>query len=168
MRKLSDADMIFELGLFYDEAPVQSAPAPPLVPKPPSDRNASVEFMFGPHRIVVDPSFSLEQGFQSVSNRIWRGSLLMASLMHSLPISVVGKDVLELGCGRGLVGLCCAAFGAATSVLTDCDDRPLSVLLRQESSVIRVRFFFFFLFFFFFVFFLFFKTKKGSTFCLGI
>ena len=140
MRKLSDAEMIFQNGLFFDEAPSLAPSVVSAAPKPPSDRNASVEFRFDAAKVVVDPSDE-DHGFQSVSNRIWRGSLLVASLIHSRPIALRGKDELELGCGRGLVGLVCGALGAAKSVLSDCDDRPLKALLRHASDKVQIRHF---------------------------
>lgn len=96
-----------------------------------------------------------------ISALIWRSSLLASSIICGytfIPVldtqcidvsgnrtmftSIFGRsdrhrhwlqgcDVLELGCGRGLVGKVCKKLGAKSVVLTDCDDRALQ-RLRSE------------------------------------
>lgn len=55
--------------------------------------------------------------------------------------SVEGKEVLEVGCGRALIGLLCEQLGARRVVLTDCDDRVLGLLAAHcaDSRVVSVR-----------------------------
>ena len=51
--------------------------------------------------------------------------------MPRLP--VLGKSVLELGCGIGVVGLACARAGASRVLLTDYDDELLRACKRSVS-----------------------------------
>ena len=136
-------------------APIESAP------KVDHRGAASVEFVFGAIRMPMHSNSDEVTKLQGhISALIWRSSLLASSIIcgHT-PIPVLdtipndgsgnhrnfrgifgnsgsnhwlhGRDVLELGCGRALVGKVCQKLGTNRVVLTDCDDRALQ-RLRSE------------------------------------
>ena len=56
---------------------------------------------------------------------VWPAGLAFSRLLAHCPSFVDGKRVLELGAGLGTVGLCAAASGAASVLLSDYDDEVL-------------------------------------------
>lgn len=53
--------------------------------------------------------------------RVWDSSVALARWLHARPAEMRDRDVLELGAGVGLPGLCCAQLGARRVRLTDCE-----------------------------------------------
>ena len=53
--------------------------------------------------------------------RVWDSSVALARWLHARPAETRDRDVLELGAGVGLPGLCCAQLGARRVRLTDCE-----------------------------------------------
>lgn len=95
------------------------------------------KFRFGDLEVVLPPAQEV-----NMAQCVWKGALLTAAFVGgqleeiSAPPTLFasGSEVLEIGCGRGLVGLVAAARGASRVVLTDCDDRVLSLLDRHSST----------------------------------
>ena len=56
---------------------------------------------------------------------VWQASLVLASLLLAEPELVAGRDVLELGCGTGLVVCVARRLGARSVVGTDGDAEAL-------------------------------------------
>lgn len=56
---------------------------------------------------------------------VWPGAALLARVILDRPELVRGRNVLDLGCGAGVVGIACKVAGAATVVANDCD--PVAV-----------------------------------------
>jgi predicted nicotinamide N-methyase len=114
----------------------------------------SVEFCFGSIRMPMHANSDEVTKLQGhISALVWRSSLLASSIIcgctsipkldntgnreifskifgnsDSVQRRLQGCDVLELGCGRALVGKVCSKLGASSVVLTDCDDRALKRL----------------------------------------
>ena len=60
-----------------------------------------------------------EDRSQGTGLNTWDGSIVLAKYLELHPQLVVGKTVLELGSGTGLVGIAASLLGAEVSVLTD-------------------------------------------------
>lgn len=60
-----------------------------------------------------------EQLHGDTGHTIWDGAVAMSKLLEFNSSLVRGKRVLELGAGRGVVGLTAASLGAAHTVMTD-------------------------------------------------
>mmetsp|Transcript_40600 Transcript_40600/g.128633 ORF Transcript_40600/g.128633 Transcript_40600/m.128633 type:complete len:375 (+) Transcript_40600:114-1238(+) len=60
-----------------------------------------------------------EQLHGDTGRSIWDGAIAMAKLLEASPGLVRGRRVLELGTGRGVVGIAAARLGASHTVLTD-------------------------------------------------
>ncbi|KAG5178951.1 putative methyltransferase-domain-containing protein [Tribonema minus] len=61
--------------------------------------------------------------------RLWEGSLLLCNhVIAHFAHAIVGKRVLELGAGCGIVGLTCAKLGAAEVYITDGDAKCLPLI----------------------------------------
>ena len=114
----------------------------------------SVEFCFGSIRMPMHANSDEVTKLQGhISALVWRSSLLASSIIcgctsipkldnagnreifsrifgnsDSVECRLQACDVLELGCGRALVGKVCSKLGASSVVLTDCDDRALGRL----------------------------------------
>lgn len=82
---------------------------------------------------LLESGTTIENG--TTGMRTWSASLLLSQFIISNPEIVVGKRVLELGCGMGLLGAIVAdqqlSFSTSTSTcgsicLTDVDERVLS------------------------------------------
>ena len=73
----------------------------------------------------------------TVGLKVWPGSLSLADfLVNKRPDLVLGKDVIELGCGVGLVGLCVAKYCSPSSVvLTDRESLRPVVQANLESQL---------------------------------
>ena len=113
-------------------------------PSGPSDLKTDVVIRLGEMDTVIPgESFAYSDG--AISGRIWRGSLAVAVYLMQRHQEWFqgGKSVLELGCGRALVGLVLAANGCEKMTLTDCDDRALSSLIKAlpDDTSIDVRHF---------------------------
>ena len=69
-------------------------------------------------RLVVR---GVENSGQGTGLTTWDGAVVLAKYLehHLGPSFLAGKRVLETGAGTGLVGLACAALGAAAVTLTD-------------------------------------------------
>jgi predicted nicotinamide N-methyase len=74
----------------------------------------------------------------TLAQKIWSSSLIASALIsgcltvngeeptpESASTALVGKHVLEIGCGRGLAGIVAGKCGAVRVVHSDCDDRCL-------------------------------------------
>jgi predicted nicotinamide N-methyase len=132
-----EADAIWRQGLFYDEVGHQEDE---LVPSQTSGEAREDSFTFGGVSIQLQRPHDTQTN--SLSAHIWRSSLLLTSFLAGQAVhSLVGKEVLEVGCGRAMVGLFAVAVGAAVVTLTDCDDRALFVLSRIESERLKIRHF---------------------------
>jgi len=57
--------------------------------------------------------------------KVWCGSLGIAELMLAAQDRIMGKHVVELGAGTGILGMLCMRLGAARVCLTDHDERSL-------------------------------------------
>lgn len=70
------------------------------------------------------------------SHRTWEAGLHLACHLKDLEISrhIIGKRVLELGSGTGLLSLLCVSMGAEHVLSTDGDDEALT---RQRKSIQR-------------------------------
>eukprot|EP00391_Amoebophrya_sp_Ameob2_P010909 CAMPEP_0178987960 /NCGR_PEP_ID=MMETSP0795-20121207/3556_1 /TAXON_ID=88552 /ORGANISM="Amoebophrya sp., Strain Ameob2" /LENGTH=585 /DNA_ID=CAMNT_0020679203 /DNA_START=457 /DNA_END=2214 /DNA_ORIENTATION=+ len=89
----------------------------------------------------------------SIATAIWRASMVMAGLLaaagsqqerrgkgeNSTFVDLQNQEVMEIGCGSGLVGLVAGLFGAKEVCFTDCDDRALVRLKEYLAEVQRVR-----------------------------
>ncbi|GAB9472267.1 putative methyltransferase [Globisporangium polare] len=62
---------------------------------------------------------------------VYDAAVLLALYLESHKHDVLGKRVLELGCGPGLVGIAAAHCGAKSVIITDGD--PASVALTQRN-----------------------------------
>lgn len=145
-----EAERLWERGIFDDDEQVDAV----VVEK---DTTQKEEIMCSPSLFAFTDSGGFDgtrgqvhirlpdgEGAGLISGSVWRGSLLCAALLtgdHSgLMMDAIGsKDVLEVGCGRGLVGLLCAQLGARVVVLSDCDDRVLKILLAAQRERTEVR-----------------------------
>lgn len=122
----SDSDFLLGCSLFDDETDEYPSEVPTDVPSP--TPKAPLEFRFG------DTCVSLPLAMHdSISSALWFSSLMgCACLGGDIPecssLQVEGLNVLELGCGRGLLGMAAKAFGAKHVTFTDCDDRALNAL----------------------------------------
>ena len=121
-----------------------------VYPVPPT--SSAVHFSFDKVSVILPPASGC-----NISEQIWKGSLLCAARMAALRTAIaetdapdsplkpmfLDKDVLEIGCGRALVGLLAAQSGARSVTLTDCDDRALEPLQQATAGnpMIRVRHF---------------------------
>jgi predicted nicotinamide N-methyase len=129
-----EAAFLWQNGLFANEEPaVAAAPASPPLEPIAKEKGMDVVFVFGDHRVVCP---RLEEASAHISARVWRGGLLLASFIDShREILTQNATVLEVGCGRGLVGMLAKALaGHLLVMLTDCDDRAL-VVLRPLANV---------------------------------
>jgi predicted nicotinamide N-methyase len=76
----------------------------------------------------------------NMATQVWSSSLVAAALVSGCLVlepdeqngqaqpassALAGKQVLEVGCGRGLAGIVAGQCGADRVVFTDCDDRAL-------------------------------------------
>merc|ERR1712224_355564 len=59
---------------------------------------------------------------------VWPSAELLSQWLMENSEVVIGKDVLEVGAGPGLVGLLAAAMSARRVVLTDCNQEVLQLL----------------------------------------
>jgi hypothetical protein len=98
------------------------------------------EFTLGGHSLVVSTIVELgleqlsrlEQNKDEISGqRAWPGSLLLCSFIIDQQWTVMGKRVLELGCGCGLTSMLAAKLSALRVLATDGDERCLR-RLRQN------------------------------------
>eukprot|EP00435_Cladocopium_sp_Y103_P055723 s1187_g18.t1 len=60
-----------------------------------------------------------QQEFADTGSSIWDGAVALAKVLEQQPFLVRGREVLELGAGRGLSGLAAWALGARKVHLTD-------------------------------------------------
>ena len=122
-----EAVFLWENGLFANEEPVVVAvPDMTVIAR---EKAIDVVFAFGKHRIVCP---CLHEAGAHISARVWRGGLLLASVIESRSSEILleNSSLLEVGCGRGLVGMLAKALGGERleCTLTDCDDRVLLAL----------------------------------------
>jgi len=66
-----------------------------------------------------DPSSDLTPGVNEGGLKVWECSYDLIQYLRSHPEVVVGKRVLELGCGHGLPGIACKLLGAGEVVFQD-------------------------------------------------
>lgn len=85
----------------------------------------SVEVDMDASRLSVGiPGYeSLTEGECETGCVVWDGAVVLARYMCEHVDLVRGKRILELGAGQGLVGIACAALGAASVHLTDLSHR---------------------------------------------
>eukprot|EP00933_Yihiella_yeosuensis_P043771 TRINITY_DN38725_c0_g1_i1.p1 TRINITY_DN38725_c0_g1~~TRINITY_DN38725_c0_g1_i1.p1 ORF type:complete len:326 (+),score=62.09 TRINITY_DN38725_c0_g1_i1:39-1016(+) len=60
-----------------------------------------------------------QQAHGDTGNSIWDGAIALAKALERNPWLVKGREVLEVGAGRGLAGLGASILGARRTVLTD-------------------------------------------------
>lgn len=73
----------------------------------------------------------------SLASSIWPSSLAGAILLHcstTLQKLILGKDILELGCGLGLGGLVAAASECSACIMTDNDEEIINKLQNVIST----------------------------------
>lgn len=61
------------------------------------------------------------KGIEISGQKLWCGSLGVIEYLQSFPDFVVGKTVVELGAGTGVLGMLCERLGASMVTLTDHD-----------------------------------------------
>ncbi|CAE8645320.1 unnamed protein product, partial [Polarella glacialis] len=72
-----------------------------------------------------------QQQHGDTGSSIWDGAIALAKVLESNPWLVQGREVLELGAGRGLAGLSAALLGAKRTILTDL---PYCLEALEEAS----------------------------------
>jgi predicted nicotinamide N-methyase len=70
------------------------------------------------------------RGAQGFASTVWDSSIVVSKLLERQPSLVVGRRVLDLSAGCGLVALAAAKLGAARTVATDLG--PNLPLLRRN------------------------------------
>eukprot|EP00913_Durusdinium_trenchii_P017307 g16276.t1 len=73
------------------------------------------------------------QEHADTGSSIWDGAVALAKVLEVQPFLVRGRQVLELGAGRGLAGLAAWGLGAELVILTD-----LAYTLEKRDCVIRL------------------------------
>jgi predicted nicotinamide N-methyase len=79
--------------------------------------------------------------------KVWCGSLGIAELFLNKREYVIGKQIIELGAGTGILGMLCKRLGAASVHLTDHDPKSLEHMAADcvrnnvEASVTRLDWF---------------------------
>ena len=70
-----------------------------------------------------------------IGSAVWEGTSVLLQHLYSLPSAALrGARVLELGCGVGVVGIACAALGAAAVELTDNKPALLSLVKHNIAA----------------------------------
>ncbi|KAG0355014.1 hypothetical protein BGZ54_001334 [Gamsiella multidivaricata] len=59
--------------------------------------------------------------------RTWEASFWLAEYLIAHPESITGKNVVDIGCGVGFLGIACASLGAKRVVLTDGNTEVLTM-----------------------------------------
>lgn len=67
----------------------------------------------------VEARAPVQQEHADTGRSVWDGALCLAKLLERQPLLVQGRSVLEVGAGRGVVGLSAALLGAKEVAMTD-------------------------------------------------
>lgn len=97
-------------------------------------RDATRWFPIAAKRLRIDQGWKPDgRGGTSIGfgASVYDAAVLLALYLESHKDDVLGKRVIELGCGPGLVGIAAAHCGAKSVVITDGD--PASVALTQRN-----------------------------------
>ncbi len=100
-------------------------------------RNANgIQIMGRRHRIIraLEKSSPRPMVF---GTQVWRSSFTLMDFLETYPV-VPGSQVLEVGCGWGLVGIFCAKRFAADVLVTDVDERVFPYV-RAHATLNDVR-----------------------------
>lgn len=80
------------------------------------------------------------QNFSNVSELIWPSSLIMAEYVLRKELIVVeNRNVVELGCGLGLMGICCLEAGCSYATLTDNSETGLCLARENVKAALPDR-----------------------------
>lgn len=68
------------------------------------------------HRVVIEPNMAFGTGSHETTS-------MCVSLLQKA--DVIGKEVVDIGCGSGILGICALRLGACKCVFVDNDDRAV-------------------------------------------
>jgi predicted nicotinamide N-methyase len=103
------------------------------------DRYAPLSPVPGVEGITIhqtSDAFALWMAWEELTNTMcpvpfwavaWPAAVLLARYVQKNPALVVGKTVLDLGCGSGLASVACARAGARSVIANDIDTEALEV-----------------------------------------
>ncbi|KAG0294533.1 Protein fam86a [Dissophora globulifera] len=109
-------------------------------PKRPEDGGPPLEPCFKSYSLdreckklvtVMEEQTTISSGTTGL--RTWEASFWLAEYFISHPEALKGKNVIDIGCGVGFLGIACALLGAKKVVLTDGNTEVLSMARNNIS-----------------------------------
>eukprot|EP01041_Mallomonas_annulata_P003870 gene3870-7720_t len=98
--------------------------------------------------LPITKLMALQQSQSEISGqKLWCGSISVIEYLLDNPNIVLGKSVIELGAGTGVLGMLCRKIGAKIVYLTDHDERSLDHMKQDiqdnniDAEIIRLDWF---------------------------
>jgi predicted nicotinamide N-methyase len=74
---------------------------------------------------IFEPSYASGAG---LGWKTWNAAIVLVEFLGLHPELFTNRDIIELGCGTGLSGIFCAAFGAKSVLMTDYNETVLQTV----------------------------------------